>query len=127
MRRPVVPAWAERAVNPALVLVQVAVVGVGLWSWWGWAGLLIGPPLIAALWMLWPHDVADDEGCLRCRHASIHHRGCCQACLRDVEAGRATSVTPCGRFRRWSPRNRWSELRAGDDRLAAARRLVRAS
>lgn len=119
------PAWAGRAATTALVLAQVAAVSYGLWSWWGWPGVLIGPPLLVAIWLLWPHDVPDDEGCLRCGHASVHHQGCCQACLRDVEAGRLTSATPCGRFRRWSPRNRWSELRAASDRVDAARRAVR--
>ena len=57
--------------------------------------------------------VADDESCVRCLHAGVHHSGPCQACLRELRDGHLTVDVPCGRFGRRSPRTRWERLRAG--------------
>jgi hypothetical protein len=93
-------------------LVSVYVI-TWLWRLGGWLAIVLGLPAMAAVRLFWPLPVPDDEGCLKCRHASIHHQGNCQACLRDVVAGvPLTTAVPCDSFRRWSPRNRWGELRA---------------
>jgi hypothetical protein len=92
-----------------------------LWRLDGWPGLMVSLATIAAVSLFWPLPVPDDEGCLKCRHASIHHQGTCQACLRDVVAGVPLSTAvPCDRFRRWSPRTRWERFRGARVPASAA-------
>jgi hypothetical protein len=113
MRLPRLPPRVSRGFELAFW----AVVGVSfvlqLWRLGGWPGAVITLLTMAAVALFWPLPVLDDEGCLKCRHAHIHHQGNCQACLRDVERGAQLSTpVPCARFQRWSPRTRWDVLRA---------------
>jgi hypothetical protein len=112
-RRPLVR--PSRVVDVLLRVVLVVAVTRLLWTWWGWPGVVVGVPALVLTELLWPEPVEDDEGCLTCGHASIHHHGGCQACLRDRQHGRLEISTPCGRFVRWTPRNRWEELRPTRD------------
>jgi hypothetical protein len=111
MRLPRLPPPVSRAVDLLLaVLVPVALLST-MRSFWGWRGVVVGALALLVAWLFWPLPVPDDEGCLKCGHANIHHQGNCQACLRDRKDGRPLPVTPCARFRRWSPRTHWERLR----------------
>jgi hypothetical protein len=113
MRRPRVPAPVARALDLAVAMLVPLLALSALGSMWGWPGVVVGAPLMGLIWMFWPLPVPDDEGCLKCGHAHVHHQGTCQACLRDVVGGVPLSTAvPCDRFQRWSTRTRWDELRS---------------
>jgi hypothetical protein len=97
---------------PVRWAVRVLVVAV-LWTSIGWLSATAVVVLLVALDLFWPLPVPDDEGCVVCGHAHLDHHGNCQACLRAaLDGDRVATPVPCGRFRRWSPRTRWDELRA---------------
>jgi hypothetical protein len=109
MRVPRLPPLVSRALELAVAMAVAVVLVLQLWRLGGWLELLICLPTIAAVSLFWPLPVPDDEGCLKCGHARIHHQGNCQACLRDVARGEQLSTpVPCARFQRWSPRTRWA-------------------
>ena len=109
MRVPRLPPLVTRALDLAIGMAVAVVLLLQLWWLGGWSGLVISLPTVAAVSLFWPLPVPDDEGCLKCGHARIHHQGNCQACLRDVTRGEQLSTpVPCARFQRWSPRTRWA-------------------
>jgi hypothetical protein len=112
MRRPRVPAPVARALDVVIWALLSVVVVTSLWRVGGWLAIVTLLPAMAAVHLFWPLPVPDDEGCLKCGHAHVHHQGTCQACLRDVVSGVPLSTAvPCDRFQRWSTRTRWDELR----------------
>ncbi|REK69677.1 hypothetical protein DX116_10755 [Aeromicrobium endophyticum] len=100
------------AFDVAIQVVACAAVGAWLWQLGNWIGIVVGAPTLLCVHLLWPLPIDDDEGCLKCGHAHVHHQGNCQACLRDVVAGVPLSTAvPCDSFRLWSPRTRWERFR----------------
>lgn len=123
---PAVSRVVSTAVEAVVLVAVTASVVSYFWDAWGWAGLVAAPLMMVSLRLFWPVPVPDDEGCLKCKHASLHHHGNCQACLRLIQQGEApTTPVPCARFRRWSPRTRWSGLRDRDGLRAKLDLLVR--
>lgn len=113
MRLPRLPPPVSRGLELAFWTVVAVSLVLQLWRLGGWPGVVVSLAAIAAVSLFWPLRVPDDEGCLKCEHAHVHHQGNCQACLRDVERGEPLSTSvPCARFQRWSPRTRWDVLRA---------------
>lgn len=112
-RRPRLPPKVARVLWIVWWVVFAAITVASLRDLDDWIRVVGILAALVAAWLWWPEPPADDEGCLKCGHASMHHHGNCQACLRDVQDGVPLSApVPCGRFERWSHATTWGRLRA---------------